>query len=141
MFYKELTGHIRLRTLIYIRDWIEHLLSEIEAGSGQQPHVGWSHFHYILLLHNYSFCILRHFSPLGSDNFVYHEEERTREAFGEKTCSYLVPKCWEKRNLRVRWSKLPVPVITTLNTQTSFSFRIYSEYGNTAKGPNEFGNE
>ena len=108
---------------------------------GNSRHFGWSHFRYILLLHNYSFRILRHFSPSGSDNFFYHEEERTREAFGEKTCSYLVPKCWEKRNLRVRWGKLPVSVMTTLNRRRPFSFRIYSEYGNTAKGSNEFGNE
>ena len=30
-------GLVSSTSLIFIRDWIEHLLSEIEAGSGQQP--------------------------------------------------------------------------------------------------------
>ena len=108
---------------------------------GNRRHVEWSHFRYILLLHNYSFRVLRHFSPSRSDKFFCHEEERTREAFGEKTCSYLAPKCWEKRNLRVRWSKLPSVGDDNFEQRKAVLIQNLLRIWNTAKGQNEFGNE
>ena len=56
-------------SLIYIQTGQSISCLKLKPEVGNSRHVEWSHFRYILLLHNYSFRVLSHFSPSRSAKF------------------------------------------------------------------------